>query len=118
MHHGVKGTFEIKIKSNQKCLYQIIFESKNKKPVNLKFRNKETGIEKTSLEELGKELSGEIDKKEEKILTINWYWNYENGEQGNKQDTKDAQTISNYQFDIKVIGKGEIEWKLKKEWKK
>ena len=44
------------------------------------------------------------------MITINWKWQYEMGENENeiqendKIDTKDAKELENYTFDIHVIG--------------
>lgn len=105
---GTQGSFDIILKSNKSTNYQIEFVSKNQKPENLKFKakcdNKYISEEKNNLEDLSEYLKGNIYKKEEKIITIEWYWNYESSEKGNEQDTLDAQNLREYEFDIYTLG--------------
>lgn len=100
---GTKGNFEILLETNEKIYYQIKFESKSEKPKNLKFRINEEIEEYEKLEDMQHKLQGEI--KENKSITINWEWKYEENEIQDKQDTKDGQTIGKYIFTIYAIGK-------------
>ena len=50
-----------------------------------------------------KELQGEI--KENKGFVINWEWEYETNEKQNWQDTKDGETIKQYNFIIYAMAK-------------
>lgn len=104
---GTRGNFNIVLEANKNSRYKILFNSINEKPQNLKFKanrdNKEIGNANT-LEELQKYLTGYIRKDEKIDIRIDWYWEFENNEEANKQDTKDAQYIKKYQFDINAIG--------------
>lgn len=104
---GTKGSFNIILEANKNSKYKVVFNSINKKPQNLKFKaninNKEIGKSNT-LEELQKYLIGYIRKDEKIDIRVNWYWEFEDNEENDKQDTKDAQYIKKYQFDINAIG--------------
>ena len=104
---GTKGSFNIILEANKNSKYKVVFNSINKKPQNLKFKaninNKEIGKANT-LEELQKYLIGYIRKDEKIDIRVNWYWEFEDNEENDKQDTKDAQYIKKYQFDINAIG--------------
>ena len=101
---GVSGEFDIIIKTNENSKYQIYFISKNEKPQNLKFSIANTNIISNKIENLAPYLKGNLNKGESKIITIKWNWNYENGLEGNIQDTKDAKNIDQYVFDIYTYG--------------
>ena len=101
---GAKGFFDIIIYSNHNSRYNVYFESLNEKPSNLKFFIVGTKIYKEKLEELSSDLSGVIKKGEKKIITIGWEWTYENGVNGNKQDTDDAKLMNKYLFNILAVG--------------
>ena len=101
---GAKGFFDIIIYSNHNSRYNVYFESLNEKPSNLKFFIVGTKIYKEKLEELSSDLSGVIKKGEKKIITIGWEWTYENGVNGNKQDTDDAKLMNKYMFNILAVG--------------
>lgn len=92
------------LETNEKIGYQINFESKNKKPKNLKFKieGKERKYEK--LEDMQEELKGEINKN--KSIIIHWEWEYEKNLKHDVQDTKDGINIKEYNFIIYAIGKG------------
>ncbi len=105
---GLEGKFEIVLKSNEDISYNVVFNSQSEKPKNLKFQNLDTMFEANTLEELGNNLYGNLHKNETKILTIRWYWPYENTEDGNKQDTKDSKNITNYLFMINAIGVNKV----------
>ena len=104
---GTRGSFNIILEANKNSKYKVVFNSINEKPQNLKFKaninNKEIGKANT-LEELQKYLIGYIRKNEKIDIRVNWYWEFEDNEQNDKQDTKDAQYIKKYQFDINAIG--------------
>ncbi len=104
---GTKGSFNIILEANKNSKYKVVFNSINEKPQNLKFKaninNKEIGKANT-LEELQKYLIGYIRKDEKIDIRVNWYWEFEDNEENDKQDTKDAQYIKKYQFDINAIG--------------
>lgn len=104
---GTKGSFNIILEANKNSKYKVVFNSIDKKPQNLKFKaninNKEIGKANT-LEELQKYLIGYIRKDEKIDIRVNWYWEFEDNEENDKQDTKDAQYIKKYQFDINAIG--------------
>lgn len=108
---GTSGEFDIVLRANKATNYKINFISKNNKPKNLKFVAKYENVniskEKDSLEDLENNLVGTLKKDEQKIITINWYWNYEISEEENKQDTYDAENLKKYEFDIYTIGEEE-----------
>lgn len=104
---GTSGSFNILLNSNQNLRYKILFCSINEKPKNLKFKavkdRKEIGIANT-LEDLSDNLTGYIRKNENINIIINWYWDYEDDEKADIQDTKDAKDIKEYRFNISTIG--------------
>lgn len=99
---GTKGSFEIYLETNEKIKYQIKFESKNEKPKNLNFQLEGKDRKYETLEEMEKDLIGEI--SEDKKIIINWEWNYEQNKTQDLQDTKDGENIENYKFTIYAIG--------------
>lgn len=105
---GVEGTFKIIITANADTSYNVEFKNINEKPKNLKFENIEKKEIVDDLEEFNNNLKGKIKKGEEKVITIHWFWEYENKKEGNIQDTKDSLNIDKYQFNIKAYGEKEI----------
>ena len=105
---GVEGEFQIVLEANEETNYNVIFQSKNSKPKNLKFENVETNTQKEYLEELNPELIGTLSKDEKKVITIHWSWQYENTEEENQQDTLDSQNIQTYEFLIYANGQSVI----------
>lgn len=102
---GTKGNFNLILNSTQDIDYQVKFESKNKKPQNLKFYLDNVPMEFNSLEDLQSVLQGHLYANEEKVIKIDWKWDYENSNIGNKQDTEDSKNIFQYNFEVKVLGK-------------
>lgn len=105
---GTSGSFNIVLNSNQNLKYKIEFNSMNEKPYNLKFevlKNGELLVETNTLEELSEKLTGDINQDEKIDFKINWYWNYEGDtEISDIQDTKDAENIKKYQFNLYALG--------------
>lgn len=107
---GTSGSFNILLESNQNLSYKIEFNSVNEKPQNLNFRalkDEEILGETNTLEELSEKLTGYINQNEKINITINWYWNFEseeNRESTDIQDTKDAENIKSYQFNVCALG--------------
>ena len=101
---GTSGRFDILLNSNQNINYKIEFKSKNEKPNNLQFYTKEEGKIYDTLEELGKNLTGEILENEGKTIPVYWKWEYETNQEQNKQDTLEAKKIREYHFLIYVQG--------------
>ena len=107
---GTSGSFNILLDSNQNLKYKIEFNSINEKPQNLNFRafkNGEVLGEANTLEELSEKLTGYINQDEKFDIAINWYWNFEseqNQEYTDIQDTKDAENIKKYQFNVYALG--------------
>lgn len=99
---GTKGAFEIILESKENTYYQIKFESKSKKPENLTFKIEGKDRKYYTLEEMEQELKGEV--KGNKRIVIHWEWEYEANEIQNWQDTKDGETIKQYNFTIYAIG--------------
>ena len=105
---GSSGSFNILLDSNQDLNYKVQFFSLNEKPKNLNFIALKNGrfiISSNTLEELSYSLSGYISKNQKIKITINWYWDYENNNQEQDiQDTKDAENIKTYKFNICTVG--------------
>lgn len=97
---GVKGQFNISLKTKQDCYYQLKCQSKNDKPKNLVFYVENISSKET-LEELDSYLLGKIDKNQQKVITIYWEWLFDSN--NDKQDTKDAQAIREYEFTISAL---------------
>ncbi len=102
---GTEGNFNIILKSNEILNYQIKFVSKNTKPKNLKFYKENDKKSYNSLEELENELVGSLEPYKDKIIKINWKWEYSMNNIKDLEDTKDGQFIRKYNFNIYVIGK-------------
>lgn len=107
---GSSGEFSIFLNAKGNIDYELIFNSINEKPTNLKFITiKEDKVfEARSLEELSKYLSGKISKDEQIEIKVKWYWNFENVENESitdLQDTIDAQKIRKYQFKVYAVAK-------------
>ena len=102
IYPGTKGEFSIKLYGQEKLQYEVTFKSKNQKPRNLVF--KQNGKEYETLEQLGKNLKGNLQKDEIRNIVIEWEWKYETNEKQDFQDTKDGKEIREYNFEI--IAKG------------
>lgn len=102
IYPGTKGEFSIKLYGQEKLQYEVTFKSKNQKPRNLVF--KQNGKEYETLEKLGEDLKGNLQKGEIKNIVIEWEWKYETNEKQDFQDTKDGKEIREYNFEI--IAKG------------
>ena len=63
-----------------------------------------TKAEAKTLEELEKSLVGDIEKDEQKVISVRWYWPYDESEKEDKQDTIDSLSIEKYFFNIYVTG--------------
>ena len=111
---GTKGSFQILVDgtgSDVGINYKIKFNNESTKPTNLKFYYED--IEYNSISELGDILSGTIDADAEnktKTFTIDWEWKYQTGDNpteitaNDKIDTKNAQEIAQYTFNVNVSG--------------
>lgn len=104
---GSKGNFSIKIVDNEKYEeaknYNITFKSKNAKPQNLYFYLNDNEDEKyATLEEMQNVIEQKLNNKKQKEIIINWKWEYNNSNEGNKQDTADGMKIKEYNFDIDI----------------
>lgn len=112
---GTNGAFDLNIDATGTEVdtnYQVKFQNETSKPQNLKFVY--DGNTYTTLTELSNSLKGVIKNDEEdkqKNIHIDWKWDFESDssdsnvvEQYNIADTNDAQSISNYSFDIVIIG--------------
>lgn len=111
---GTEGNFQIKVDATGSDVgidYKIKFSDETTKPANLKFYYQE--VEYNSILELGEALSGTInadDENKSKTFDIKWKWNYETGSNptevasNDKIDTRNAQEITNYEFDVIVSG--------------
>ena len=102
IYPGTSGKFEIKLYGQENLQYEVTFKSKNQKPKNLVF--KQNGKEYETLEELGENLKGNLQKDEIRNIVIEWKWEYETNEKQDMQDTKDGEEISKYNFEITTKG--------------
>ena len=100
---GMKGEFEIVLKSSTKRNYQIQFNSYNAKPQNLLFNIKNDNNIVEKLEKLSKKLRGTLDKNKEEKINIEWIWKYEINNNSDKQDTADGMNIKDYRFNIDIL---------------
>ena len=91
IYPGTSGKFEIKLYGQENLQYEVTFKSKNQKPKNLVF--KQNGKEYETLEELGENLKGNLQKDEIRNIVIEWKWEYETNEKQDMQDTKDGEEI-------------------------
>ena len=111
---GTSGSFNIKIDATGSDVgidYKVQFLNETAKPQNLKF--KYNNKEYNTLKELESVLTGTINSdastKTQNFL-INWEWKYETGADNtaiaanDKIDTKNAQDISTYSFEVVVTG--------------
>lgn len=101
---GTQGYFNIILKANRNSKYKIEFVSKNTKPQNLVFYLENSESKYSSLEELEKLLVGNIKSSTQKLIKINWIWEYSLNNMNDIVDTKDGQSLNKYNFDIYVIG--------------
>lgn len=100
---GTEGHFEIVLISNEDINYKIIFENLNEKPQNLVFSIKGSDKEYYNLNELQKDLIGNLEKNKVKRIDVNWRWTYENNLVNNLQDTKDGINLDMYKFNIYTV---------------
>ena len=100
---GTKGEFIIRINSNEDMYYEVYFNSINEKPKNLTFIYNNNKYQ--TLDELEKDLIGEIRKKETIDIEIKWEWEYKINEREDIQDTLDGEKLVNYNFTIETIGR-------------
>lgn len=100
---GTEGHFEIVLISNEDINYKIIFENLNEKPQNLVFSIKGSDKEYYNLNELQKDLIGNLEKNKVKRIDVNWRWTYENNLANNLQDTKDGINLDMYKFNIYTV---------------
>lgn len=111
---GTNGSFNIIVDTTGSEVginYNIKFTEESNKPHNLKFIYNEN--EYNSIKELEKDLSGTIlatDEEKTRTINIKWKWDYETGKseeeiaQNDIIDTKDANNITNYTFQVLVTG--------------
>lgn len=104
---GTHGNFDIIIdnyNSNVDVEYSFNIVEQTIKPKNLYFIVANNRYR--TLEELAnKELTGTIEKNKVKIISIEWYWDYEGSDESDYIDTMDAINITNYSFEMIAIGK-------------
>lgn len=111
---GVSGSFSIVIDNSNSTLnrdYQIKFQDlTNQKPSNMTFKMQNTNTIYGSLQELQRDLQGEIKQKSKKTILIDWQWNYESGEQestilaNDRIDTREGKALESYKFKIIITG--------------
>lgn len=100
---GTKGNFIIRINSNEDMYYEVYFNSINEKPKNLIFIYNNNKYK--TLDDLEKDLIGEIKRKETKDIEIKWEWKYTITTQEDIQDTEDGEKLIKYNFTIETIGR-------------
>lgn len=112
---GTNGGFDLNIDATGTEVdtkYSVKFENETRKPQNLKYvYNGETY---SNLSDLGAVLEGIIstsDENKEKDIHIDWKWDFETDSQDSDviaqydlTDTNDAQELSEYSFDIIILG--------------
>lgn len=96
---GSKGSFVIRFKRPINSIYKIKINDKTIKPQNLVFwlENKKY----LSLKEMQDAINKEFINREK--ITINWEWEYYIDDVHDIEDTKDAQNIQKYIFEIVTI---------------
>ena len=111
---GTEGSFQINVDATGAEVginYSVKFENETQKPTNLNFVY--NGKNYSSLTQLQNDLIGTINANDEqkvKNITIGWKWKYETGANAQEilksdlVDTKEAQQIDSYTFDIIVSG--------------
>lgn len=108
---GTNGSFDIVLDATGADVaidYAVTFENCKDKPTNLKFYY--GGITSSTLEGLEYALQGRIslDNPRTRTLTIEWFWDYETGEDENTKaindeiDTKDSGKT--FTFDVNITG--------------
>lgn len=111
---GTKGSFDLIIDATESEVgveYNVDFKNEVNKPMNLKFTYGNQELD--NLEDCEQYLSGIIDSNDNnkiRILTINWEWPYETGNQestinqNDNIDTNDGINALDYTFDVVVTG--------------
>lgn len=111
---GTNGSFNIIVDgtgSDVGIKYNINFLDEMSKPSNLKFIYED--IEYNSIKDLEDKLSGTIlanEENKQKTFNIKWKWDYQTGSTdaeilaNDLNDTKNAQEIINYTFNISITG--------------
>lgn len=111
---GTSGSFNIVVDGTDSEVginYNISFKDEKNKPDNLKFIYE--NVEYDSIQELENNLSGTIntnDNDKTRTLNIGWEWKYETGlneteiAKNDAIDTKNAEEIQNYTFNVSVTG--------------
>lgn len=103
IHPGTSGQFYIKLNTvggNKDIIYQMQVKEEVNKPTNLKFilNNKIYN----SIYELAQDINGNILQNSNKIIKIEWFWEYDNLD--DESDTKDGMFSENYNFLVRMIG--------------
>lgn len=111
---GTRGSFDIIIDATGSEVgidYKVAFANETNKPNNMKFYY--NGTTANSIKELETLLTGTISAEAEnkvRTMTVEWEWSYVTGEVEEEIslqdgiDTRDGQTLSQYQFDILITG--------------
>ncbi len=105
---GIEGRFQLILETNKNTKYNVTFQNKKPKPKNLMFECTDTKVQYDNIEKFNKQLTGLINKGEQKVINIHWFWNFENTTKGDKQDTIDSQNIKEYQFEVYVNGESVV----------
>lgn len=107
LYPGSYGSFYILISTkdgNKDIDYWMEVKEESNKPINLKF--KINNIEYDSITELSKDIKGVISKDSNKILKIDFFWDYDSND---LIDTTDGMNLENYKFLIRIVGNEHIE---------
>lgn len=103
IYPGSSGCFYIVVstqKGNKDMYYKMKVKEEINKPQNLKFIV--NGKTYNSAKELSENVNGEILKNSEKILKIDWIWDYDTND--DVTDTFNGENIENYRFLMTMIG--------------
>ena len=103
IHPGTSGQFYIKLNTvggNKDIIYQMQVKEEVNKPTNLKFRLNNKIY--NSIYELAQDINGNILQNSNKIIKIEWFWEYDNLD--DESDTKDGMFSENYNFLVRMIG--------------
>lgn len=103
IYPGSSGKFYIVVstnKGNKDMYYKMQVKEEVNKPKNLKFIV--NGKTYNSAKELSEHINGNISKNSEKILKIDWIWEYNSND--DEIDTFNGENIENYRFLMSMIG--------------
>lgn len=104
IYPGTHGCFYIQISTkngNRDMLYEMQIKEELNKPNNLKFQI--NGEQFNSMKELAESINGIIKRNSNKVLKIDWEWQYES-DKGDQVDTTDGESLDNYKVLMRIVG--------------